>query len=320
MLAFILTAGFFLVIFLVAFIAVLVATEVMDRRAGLEGLAAGAAAGADGGSTIMREDNVSSISPLAAILKNIDFVRIVQTTTLQAGLDWPVGRTVAMMLLCGTLALALCATDWMPTLFLLAIAAFSSAIPYLYILRMRRKRFQDFEAQLPEAIDSLCRALKAGHPFAAGMEVIANEDFEPVSSEMQRALDEWKLGMTWMQALESLTVRVPLTDLQVFVSAVKLHMRTGGRLGEVLGRLAETMRENTSIRGEVRSLAAHGRMTGVILSFLPIALAIVMFMVNPSLMLMLVTHPLGQKLIIGAVVCLLLAHVIIRKIVDIRMQ
>jgi tight adherence protein B len=185
---------------------------------------------------------------------------------------------------------------------------------------MRRKRFQDFEAQLPEAIDSLCRALKAGHPFAAGMEVIANEDFEPVSSEMQRALDEWKLGMTWMQALESLTLRVPLTDLQVFVSAVKLHMRTGGKLGEVLGRLAESMRENTSIRGEVRSLAAHGRMTGVILSFLPIALAVVMFIVNPSLMLMLVTHPLGQKLIIGAVVCLLLAHVIIRKIVDIRMQ
>ena len=320
MLAFILTAAFFLVIFLVALLAVLVSSQVMERRADLEGLAAGAAAGADGGATILREDKVSSISPVAAILQKIDLVHLVQTTTLQAGLEWPVGRIVAMMLLCGTMALAVCATDWMPALFLLAIALFASSLPYLYILRKRRQRFEQFEAQLPDAIDSLCRALKAGHPFAAGMEVIANEPLEPVSSEMQRALDEWKLGMTWVQALDSLSERVPLTDLHIFVSAVKLHMRTGGRLGEVLGRLAETMRENSSIRGEVRSLASHGRMTGVILSILPVALGLIMLMVNPSLMLLLVQHPLGQKLVIGAVVCLVLAHLIIRKIVDIRLQ
>src|SRR5437868_6661128 len=131
MLAFILTAAFFLVIFLIALLAVLVSSQVMERRADFEGLAAGAAAGADGGGTILREDKVSSISPMATILRKIDLVRIVQTTTLQAGLEWPVGRIVAMMLLCGTPALAVAATDWMPALFLLALALFASSLPYL---------------------------------------------------------------------------------------------------------------------------------------------------------------------------------------------
>lgn len=320
MLVFVVTIVFFAVILLVAFLSVLVAAGVIERRTRSEGIAAEAAAGGDGGSTsLLREDRVSSISPVAAILQKIDFIPLVQTMTLQAGLDWPVGRTAAMMLLCGTLALAACSADWMPTILLFVIAAGASLLPYLYILRKRRKRFEEFEAQFPDAVDSLCRALKAGHPLAAGMEVVASEPYAPVSAEIRKTLEEWRLGLTWAQALDALCARVPLTDVQIFAAAVKLHVRTGGRLGEVLGRLAESMRENTAIRGEVRALAAHGRMTGNILSVLPIVLAVILLIVNPSMMFQLVNSPMGQNMIIGAIVCLILAHVVIRKIVDIRL-
>lgn len=320
MLAFVITIVFFAVVLLVSFVAVLVSVGVMERRMRSEGIAAEAAAGEGGGSTVLlREDRVSSISPIAAILRKIDFIPIVQNMTLQAGLDWPVGRTAAMMLLCGTLALAACSADWMPTILLFAIAAGASLLPYMYILRKRRKRFEEFEAQFPDAVDSLCRALKAGHPFAAGMEVVANEPYPPVSAEIRKTLDEWRLGLTWVQALDALCTRVPLTDVQIFAAAVKLHIRTGGRLGEVLGRLAESMRENTAIRGEVRALAAHGRMTGNILSVLPVVLAGILLMVSPSMMFQLINSPMGQNMIIGAVVCLILAHIVIRRIVDIRL-
>lgn len=319
MMAFVVASVFFAVIFLIAFLCVLVSAEVMDRRARTAGLAAQAAAGAQANPTILREERMSSISPFAAVLQRFDFIRIVQDKTLQAGLDWPVGRTAAMMLLCGTLTIALCSTDWMPPILLLGLTIAASLLPYAYILRRRRKRFHAFEEQLPDAIDSLCRALKAGHPFAAGMEVVAAEPYQPVSAELRKALDEWKLGLTWVQALENLATRVPLTDVQIFVSAVKLHMRTGGKLGEVLGRLAESMRENSAIRGEVRALATHGRMTGTILTVLPLVLAVILLFVNPRQMMLLMNHPWGQNMIVGAAVCLVLAHFVIRKIVDIRL-
>jgi tight adherence protein B len=319
MLAFAVTIGFFAVIFLIAFIAVLVSAEVIDRRNRADGLAAAAAAATEGTSTLIREDRMSSISPFATILQKMDFIRIVQQTTMQAGLDWPVGRIAAMMLLCGTLAFAAFSIDWMPTILLLGLSAGATFIPYGYILRKRRKRFEAFEAQFPDAIDSLCRAVKAGHPFAAGMEVVATEPYQPVSGELRRTLEEWKLGLPWGQALENFAARMPLSDVQVFVSAVKLHIRTGGRLGEVLGRLAESMRENSAIRGEVRALATHGRMTGTILTILQLVLGGILMFVNPSQMFLLIMTPWGQDMIIVAVICLILAHFVIRKIVDIRM-
>jgi len=113
---------------------------------------------------------------------------------------------------------------------------------------------------------------------------------------------------------------VPLTDVYVFVAAVKLQMKTGGRLGEVLSRLAESMRESSAIRGEVRAMAAHGKTTGMVLSTLPLGIALVMFYVNPDQMLILINSTLGRNLIGGAIVCLILAQVIIRRIVDIRPQ
>jgi tight adherence protein B len=150
------------------------------------------------------------------------------------------------------------------------------------------------------------------------MEVLANERTGPVALEIRKTLEEWKLGMTWNQALDNLSRRVPVLDVAIFVAAVKLHIRTGGKLGEVLSRLAESMRESGAIRGEVRGMAAQGKATGTVLTLLPVAIAVMIFIVNPQQMMILFTHPYGKNLIAAAIVCLILAHFIIRKIVEIK--
>ena len=107
--------------------------------------------------------------------------------------------------------------------------------------------------------------------------------------------------------------------MSLFAAAIQLHGRTGGKLGEVLGNLSETMRESVSLRGEVRSLAAHGRLSGAVLTVLPIGIAIVLTFVNPSYLGTLFAHPMGRHLVAGAIGCMILAHFIIRKIVDIKL-
>jgi tight adherence protein B len=167
-------------------------------------------------------------------------------------------------------------------------------------------------------LDSLARALRAGYPLSAAMEMIAAETAPPVSVEMRRTSAEANLGRGWPHALESLAKRVPLVEVNMFIAAVQLHARTGGKLSEVIGGLAENMREALALQGEVRSLSAHGKLTGMILTILPVGIAIMMMVVSPGYMQALFNHPWGKNLIAAAVICLVLAHFVIRKIVDIQ--
>lgn len=193
-----------------------------------------------------------------------------------------------------------------------------AALPYLYILRCRAKRFRQFQENFPDALDSLARSLRAGHPFAAAMDIVAEECEQPVAGELQQTSMDGNLGTSWNEALNNLAERVPLLDLNLFAAAVQLQNRSGGKLNEVLGGLAENMRESVALRGEVRALAAHGKLTGAVLTVLPLVIAAVMTFVNPSYLSVLVHHPDGKYLIWGAAGCLVLAHFVIRRIVDIK--
>src|SRR5262249_44275772 len=139
-------------------------------------------------------------------------------------------------------------------------------IPYGYILHLRNRRFRKFAEAFPDVLDSLARALRAGYPLAAAIDLVAAETAQPISGELKRAWVEANLGMGWQRALENLAQRVPLLEVNLFISAVVLHSRTGGKLSEVITGLAENMREAQALRGEVRALAAHGKLTGVILT------------------------------------------------------
>lgn len=269
---------------------------------------------------LLRDESLSTISPWARLLERSDLVRILQRHLLQSDLTWSVGRFTLLMLLAGSVALGVAMqVAWIPGWADLAIAASVALLPYLYILRTRARRFRQFEENFPDALDSLARSLRAGHPFAAAMEIVAEECEAPVGAELRQAAIEGNLGTSWEQALNNLVERVPLLEVSMFASAVQLQNRTGGKLNEVLGKMAENMREAVALRGEVRALAAHGKLTGAVLTVLPVAISLVMLFVNPSYLGILIHHPYGKYLIAAAVGCLVVAHFVIRRVVDIKL-
>ena len=269
---------------------------------------------------LLKNETLSTISPWAKLLERSDLVKIIHRHLVQSGLGWSVGRITLFMLLTASLAAAIAMQfDWIPGWGVMLIACGVAALPYLYILGRRSKRFRKFEDNFPDALDSLARALRAGHPFAAGMEIVSDECEPPVSTEMRQTAVEGNLGTSWEVALANLGERMPLLEVSMFASAIQLQNRTGGKLNEVLAKMAEDMREATALKGEVRSLAAHGKLTGGVLTVLPLVISGIMMVVNPSYMAVLIYHPYGKYLIAGAAGCLVLAHFVIRRIVDIKL-
>jgi tight adherence protein B len=269
---------------------------------------------------LLKNETLSTISPWAKLLERSDLVKIIHRHLIQSGLSWSVGRITLFMLLTASVAAAIAMQfDWIPGWGVALIAAGIAVLPYFYILHKRSKRFRQFEESFPDALDSLARAMRAGHPFAAGMEIIADECEPPVSTEMRQTAVEGNLGMSWEVALGNLGERMPLLEVSMFSSAIQLQNRTGGKLNEVLAKMAEDMRDATALKGEVRSLAAHGKMTGAVLTILPLVISGIMMVVNPSYMAVLYYHPYGKYLIAAAIVCLVLAHFVIRRIVDIKL-
>lgn len=269
-------------------------------------------------SPLFRTERLSSMNFWDNLLTHFDFVEILKKRLAEAELDWSVGRVTLIMLLCGMVTM-LALQKFLPPLAGLAGAVAAALLPYGFILRVRNKRFRKFREGFPDTLDSLARALRAGYSLAAAMDLVAGEAPAPVSAELKRTSAEANLGMGWPRALENLGQRVPVLEVNLFSAAVLLHSRTGGKLSEVIASLAETMRESIALQGEVRALAAHGKLTGVILTILPVGIATMMFLVSPDYMMVLLHHPWGKNLVAGAVACLILAHFVIRKLVDIQL-
>jgi len=304
--------AFFAAIFLLAAITVAVAWMGFVKQTG-----EAEAAQDEGNSGLFRNERLSSLNFWDSLLTRFDFIEILKVRMAQADLEWSVGRVTALMLLCGAVA----------GFFFLKVlpvwAAFAGALgigflPYGYILRAREKRFRAFREAFPDVLDSMARALRAGYALPAAVDMVASDSPEPISTELKKASAEANLGMGWDRALENLARRVPVLEVNIFISAVVLHSRTGGKLGEVLSGVAENMREAISLQGEVRALAAHGKLTGVILTALPLVIALMMVMFSPGYMQTLYFHPWGKTLIAAAIACLVLAQLVIRKIVDIK--
>lgn len=268
---------------------------------------------------ILSGESLSTISLWDRLLARFDTIGIMKQRLAQAGMAWSVGRLTSMMMLSGAATFAvLWKMSWASTLVVLVASCVAAHGPYLMVLRRRAKRLARIEEQFPDALDSLARSVRAGNSLSAALDLLAREAPQPLASELRRAANQRSLGGNWEQALEGLAERLPVPEVSVFVGALQLQSRTGGKLHEVLGKLAETMRESAALKGEVRSISAHGKLTGAILTLLPVVIGIMMAWVNPPQMLLLWTDPLGNRLIWGSVFCLGLAHVVIRKLVAIK--
>jgi tight adherence protein B len=238
----------------------------------------------------------------------------------QAGLKWHVGRLVH-----GCLALSLLGAFVAGQLaplryhsFALLAGMLAGALPILYVFRRRRARLKKFEEQFPESLEFVSRAMRAGHAFSVSLEMLHREFQEPLAGEFRRTFDEHNLGLPLDVALEKLAKRVPLMDVHFFVSAVLLQKRTGGNLAELLDNLAYLIRERFKLRGRIRAVSAHGRMTGAALSTIPIIVALMMFFVNRDYVRFFVTDSIGQIMAATAVGLQLIGYGVIKKIVSIE--
>ena len=237
---------------------------------------------------------------------------------IYAGSTQSVGRVV--MTSGGIAIVSGVAADWIfgvPLVALLA-AAIGAFFPCGSLMFQKWRRVGKFNAALADAIDLMARALRAGHSMASSIEVIAQQSPEPLASEFATCFQQQKFGIPFRDALLAMGERVPSDDLQFLITAVLVQKETGGDLTDILDRTTAVIRDRIRIQGEVSTRTAQGRLTGMILSALPIALLILINIITPGYSTVLFHDPLGQKLLMAGGILILIGGFIISKIVDIK--
>jgi tight adherence protein B len=227
------------------------------------------------------------------------------------------GVLVIATILAGVLALlggVLARAGW--GLFIGAAVGF--AVPFLVLKVKRGRRLRAFEEQFPEGLDLISRALKAGHAFATGLKMVADEMPEPVGPEFRKTFDEQNFGLPMKDSLDNLSFRIPLLDVRFFATAVLIQRETGGNLSEILENLAHVVRERFKILRQVRVYTAHGRFTGYVLLALPAVLAIALSFINPEHMNLLFRERMGQQMLLGALVMQTMGFLWIKHVIKIE--
>jgi tight adherence protein B len=223
---------------------------------------------------------------------------------------------VSLILAGGGAAISL--TTRLHLLLLPVIAVLMACLPLVWLVLRRRKRLKAFAVQLPDALEMLSRALRAGQSLASGCNMVANELPAPLGREFGRVFEEQNLGVSLDESLESLTERVPNLDLKFFATAVVLQRQTGGDLAEILDKIARLVRERFQIWGQVQALTGEGRLSGAVLLGLPVVLFLAVYKLNPDYVMVLFTDPMGKQMLAAAVLLQVVGAMVIRKIVNIR--
>ena len=201
---------------------------------------------------------------------------------------------------------------------MIPLAASSSLLPLMFLTMRRGKRLKKFAAQLPDAMELIARALRAGHSLASGFQLVSQEMPPPIATEFQRTYEEQNLGVPLEEALTNLGDRVPNVDLGFFITAVAIQRQTGGDLAEILDKLGYVIRERFKLYGQVAALTAEGRLSGYILNGLPIIILLALLKLNPTYVMLLFRDPIGIKMLAVAGFMQVLGAIAIHKIVNIR--
>jgi tight adherence protein B len=268
---------------------------------------------------LLRQRMLSDLPNMDRFLQSVPRLRALDRFILQSGLDWTVSKLLSASLVLAILGWAgMSLVARQPVLTSAAVGVLLGALPWLYVRHRKNKRLARFERQLPEALDLITRALRAGHAFPAALKMAGEEMEQPVAGEFATVHDEVNFGVSLQQALGHLSERVPSTDLRYFVVAVLIQRESGGNLTEILSNLSRLIRERLKLMGRVRVLSSEGRLSAWILGLMPFFLAGVMNLVNPEFMRPLWTDPLGILFIEYTLSLMLIGVVIMRKIIKIR--
>src|SRR6516225_12239427 len=273
---------------------------------------------------LLRDEMLSQIPALDNRLRRSERMTNIQHFLEQANLRVRAGN---LLIYCVVSAIAmggvglLLATSLPPNqglLFAMLGLVLGGVLPFSYASYLRTKRFQKFEELFPDAIDTLARAVRAGHAYTTALELIAHEIAEPVAGEFRMLFEEQKFGLPVRDALMNLTERMPLVDVKFFVTAVMLQRETGGNLAEILDNLSYVIRERFKIQRQVRVFTAQGRLTMLLLMGMPPVIVVMMMTLNPTFIRPLFADPIGHFLLVAGIALQTVGYFVIRKIIRIQ--
>lgn len=267
---------------------------------------------------VRKHARFSSIVWMDRVLTRLELGPRLHILLLQANVSWTVGRLVFASATILVAVVCLVNLRLHNPLVGLGIGAAAASVPINWVIWKRQKRFDRFEQLLPEALDLMVSGLRAGHSLIAVMNLVANELADPVGSEFRMCYEEQNYGLELKSALENMQDRIPVQALRIVSTAILIQKESGGNLAEVLDKASSTIRERFRLRREVSVRTAQGRMTGAILTGLPIVLGLLMYMVNPDMMRVLWTNPLGIKLMTASAIMVAVGALLIRHIVNLE--
>jgi tight adherence protein B len=265
---------------------------------------------------LRKNEQLSAIPWINSRLGKLEIGPQLQALIHQADLKWTAGGLLAMIAAC--FAIPAFAVHWKTGSTVIALIAglVCSFMPLGFVLFKRSKRFKAFEKELPAACDLMVSALRAGQSLVASMGMVARECSDPLGGEFRTCFEEQNFGLEMKMAMDNLIHRVPLQDLRIVCTAILIQKESGGNLAEVLDKTAHVIRERFRLRREVQTRTAQGRMTGWVLTLLPVVLAMALYTVNPDMMSLLWKRDIGIKLLYTAGAMIVVGGLIIRKIVN----
>ncbi|OGS93033.1 MAG: pilus assembly protein TadB [Gallionellales bacterium RBG_16_56_9] len=287
----------------------------ISRR--LQVMSAGANTGRKSAS-ILKQRGLSETPGFQKVLLRMPRVHVLDKLIEQAGLQFNVARFCLLSLACGVIALALALAFGVPSWLAILSGLLATGLPLLYVLAKKKSRLTKIESQLPDALDLMSRALRAGHALPSAIKMVGDEMVDPIAGEFGIMFDEVNYGIPIGDALRNLAVRVPSTDVGYFVVAVQIQRETGGNLTEILGNIATIVRERLKLFGQIRVYSAEGRLSAWILGLLPFCMAALINIINPGFMQVLWTDPAGHKLVGGMALLMVIGIFWMRKIIRVR--
>jgi tight adherence protein B len=264
-------------------------------------------------------EKLSAVGSVDTVLVRLEsFSTPLQRLILQSGLQMTVGALVLGSIALGFVTALAVTVLLRSVIAAIALGAVTAIFPFLFVKHKAKKRLLVFEEQFPEAIDLIARALRAGHALPTALQMVADEIPAPVGDEFKQMFDQHAYGMALPDTLRAFGDRVQLLDARFFVTAVLTQREMGGNLSEVLDKLAAVIRERFKVKRQVRVISAHGRITGIVLGFLPPATAGILFFLSPNHMRLLIDDPLGLYMVAIAIFLQIVGVLAIRKIVDVE--
>lgn len=319
LLAFVVFIGVFAVAALLIAATGVGATEQVKRAiTRLEALSATTRPVEDEQFDVRKQELMSAIPLLNRLLMQIEIVPKLRLLLYQANIKWTPGGFLLISAVAWAVPIYLLYLQTGNFLFSILAGLIPAAGPYLYVRFRRAQRFQRFEQGLPPAIDLMVSGLRAGQGLVAVLGMVGREMPDPVGPEYRICFDEQNYGLELRTALENLCIRVPIHDNRIVMTAILIQKETGGNLAEVLERCSTLIRERFRLRREIQTKTAQGRLSGLVLSLMPLILAAGMYIFRPDVISLLWTRPAGLKMMYAGIIMICLGGLLIRKIVRVR--